>query len=200
MFYFDKDKICFSNGKSYSVTAWLCDISKKDTELKKQIINVIDGKDVSFKDAKTESYLKDGKICFSDDALAPQFAVSYVASHGLTICKCEQCGALFSPVTRSDEKYCAKCRKIGATKQFRLRKADDEEYNLFIKYTKHLRYLKSKGNLSEREFASHYADAKQMLKEVKEGAMSFEEFKSVISGETKATPKKAERKMESYLL
>lgn len=200
MFYFDKDKICFSNGKNYLIASWLSDIAKKDTELKNQIINAIDGKSVSFKETKTESYLKDGKICFADDETAPQIAVCYVFAHGLTICNCEQCGILFSPVTRSDEKYCTKCRKIGATKQFRLRKADDEEYNLFIKYTKHLRYLKSKNKLSEREFASQYSNAKQALKEVKDGTISSDEFKSVISGETKATPKKAERKMESYLL
>ncbi len=200
MFYFDKDKICFSNGKKYSVTEWLCDASKKDAEIKKEIMNVIEGKNISFREVKTDSYLKDGKICFVDDNLAPQFAVCYVSTHELTICRCEQCGVLFSPVTRSDEKYCSKCRKIGATKQFRLRKADDEEYNLFIKYTKHLRYLKSKGNLSEREFASRYADAKQSLKDVKDGIISFEEFNSIISGETKATPQKPERKMESYLL
>lgn len=200
MFYFYKDKICFSNEKKHLITSWLSDIAKKDTELKKQIINAIDGKNVSFNGVKTESYLKDGKICFADDTLAPQIAVCYVLAHGLTICKCEQCGILFSPVTRSDEKYCSKCRKIGATKQFRLRKADDEEYTLFIKYTKHLRYLKSKDKLTEREFASRYADAKQSLKDVKDGLISFEDFKSIISGETKATPKKPERKMESYLL
>lgn len=200
MFYFNKDKICFSNDKNYLITSWLCDIAKKDTELKKQIINAIDGKGVSFKEVKTDSYLKDGKICFADDTTAPQIAVCYVLAHGLNICKCEQCGILFSPVTRSDEKYCSKCRKIGATKQFRLRKADDEEYNLFIKYTKHLRYLKSKGNLTEREFTSRYADAKQSLRNVKDGFISLEDFKSVISGETKATAEKPERKMESYLL
>ncbi len=113
------------------------------------------------------------------------------------------------PLKRSDEKYCPypplkglkSCRKIGAAQAFRKKKALDKNYTLFLKNTKHLRYLKGKGALDSAEYERLYAIEKAALSNAEIRAatppepQSFDEPTAVLE---KKMP--VREKIETYLL
>ena len=119
--------------------------------------------------------MKDGKLWF--DARNPsEIIFGMLKIMQLPLNRCENCGKFFVPRSRADEKYCGysqkggeSCRKIGAGKAFRKNNAQNEGYAEFMRHTKHLRYLKNKGKLSESAFREQYEEAKKWLAEYRKG-------------------------------
>jgi len=98
--------------------------------------------------------------------------------------KCEHCGRFFFPTGRSDALYCDRvlddgfsCKKIGAHRQYRKNSRADDIKNLYDKVTKHNRYLKSKGTLSERDYENWKAEASSMYIGFKNGEVSARRIK-----------------------
>ena len=191
MFWFKKDKICFENGKSEYVNEWLC---KQKGNVLKSLKNGIpdDCETVSCKVEKGVTYYDSDSV-----ETISSIAYSYAINYGIDILKCAICSAPFAPVKRNDEKYCLSCRKTGATKTFRQNSAADENYTLFLQYTKHLRYLKSKFKISDAAFTRSYSEAKAALDILRKGKMSEADFKIAMG---KSPEIKGQRTMESYLL
>ncbi|MBQ7039233.1 MAG: hypothetical protein IJN39_01560 [Clostridia bacterium] len=191
MFWFEKEKICFENGKSEYVNKWLCDKSKDVTKmLKSGVPSPCDG---------ISCAVKDGKILYdaASDTEIASVAFSYAKNYGIDILLCTICGAPFAPIKRNDEKYCLACRKTGASKTFRQKNSQDENYTLFLQHTKHLRYLKSKLKISDAAFTRSYAEAKAALDALRKGEISSDDFKIAMG---KAPEIQGQKTIESYLL
>lgn len=191
MFWFEKDKICFENGKSEYVNSWLCAQTQEVSKMLKGGIP-FDCKDVSCK-------VENGKICYESDSKLSiaSVAYAYAINHGINILKCAICSSPFAPVKRNDEKYCLACRKTGAAKTFRQKSAADGNYTLFLQYTKHLRYLKSVLKISDTTFARNYSEAKEALSALRNGKISENEFRLKMGKPIEITGQKT---IESYLL
>ena len=191
MFWFEKDKICFENGKSEYVNEWLC--SQKGNTLK-----MLKG-EVPYDCENISCSVKNGKTYYETDSadVISSIAYAYALNFGIDILKCAICSAPFAPIKRNDEKYCLSCRKTGASKTFRQKNATDENYTLFLQHTKHLRYLKSKLKISDAAFARSYSEAKAALDALRKGSMSESDFKVAMG---KAPEISGQRTIESYLL
>lgn len=191
MFWFEKDKICFENGKTEKVNEWLCSQNSEVIKMLKQdspvsCENVSCRVDNGIIRYDTDSVLKTASVAFS-----------YAKNYGIDILKCTICSLPFAPVKRNDEKYCLLCRKTGASKTFRQKSATDENYTLFLQYTKHLRYLKSKSKISDAAFSRSYSEAKAALDALRNGKMTEKDFKAAMG---KAPEIQGQRTIESYLL
>lgn len=191
MFRFEKDKICFQNGKSEAVNEWLCN---QNAEIIKMLKS---GTPVAVNNVSCT--VKDGEIYYDTENIAEiaALAFSYAKNFGIDILLCTICGAPFAPVKRNDEKYCLSCRKTGASKTFRQKSSADENYTLFLQHTKHLRYLKSKLKISDAAFTRSYSEAKAALDALRKGKMSETEFKTSMG---KSPEIQGQRTIESYLL
>lgn len=195
MFWFKGNKICFSNGKEHIASEYLCSLAARS----KLVYSMLSDKAVKNSADKISCFLKDGNICYdteNEEAIA-SICASYVFSMNIPLCKCNICGTHFVPKKRSDEIYCEKCRKTGPLKTFRQKSGNDEGYALFIQYTKHLRYLKSKDKLTASAFERYYSEAKQALNDLRNEKISMSAFKNSL-GKVDAKPTTAQ--IESYLL
>ena len=168
MFYFEDNAVCFSNGEKQAVNEWLAQKSLTD----KKVFRLLCGEASSGQNATT--VFQDGKLWF--DAKEPSEVIfGMLKILQLPLNRCENCGTFFAPKSRADEKYCdyaqdgESCRKIGAGKAFRKNNAQNEGYAEFMRHTKHLRYLKNKGKLSESAFKEQYEEAKKWLAEYRKG-------------------------------
>lgn len=176
MMVFTNQTIRVSNGKEMPIAAYLCEISQKNTPAGKAAYNglcaLLNGAPLPSCPA-VSAFIQNGEMCFdtNDSETLVSLALFFLSETNGTVCKCESCGRFFVPLKRSDEKYCPyppqkgskSCRKIGAAQAFRKKKALDENYTLFLKNTKHLRYLKGKGALDSAEYERLYAIEKAAL-------------------------------------
>lgn len=195
MFWFKDNRICFSNGKEQPANEYLCDLAARS----KLVYSMLSDKAVKNSTNKISCILNDGNICYDvkDEETIASICASYVFSMNIPLCKCNICGTHFAPKKRSDEIYCAKCRKTGPLKTFRQKSGDDEGYALFIQYTKHLRYLKSKDKLTDSAFERYYSEAKQALNDLRNEKIAISAFKNSLG---KVDTKPAAAQIESYLL
>ena len=168
MFYFEQNYICFEDGTSHPLNRWLARQSLTD----KKVFKLLCGEQKGH--GKITVQYKEGKLMFEGDAA--EVAIGMLKILELPINRCENCGRFFAPKSRTDEKYCdyetggaESCRKIGAGKTFRKNNAEDAGYTEFMRHTKHLRYLKNKGKLSETSFRQQYEEAKRWLAEYRKG-------------------------------
>ncbi|MBQ2966874.1 MAG: hypothetical protein IJE10_01970 [Clostridia bacterium] len=197
MFYFEQNYICFEDGISHPLNRWLAQQSLTDERVFKLLCGAQKGQ------GKINAQFKDGKLMFEGDAA--EVAVGMLKILELPINRCENCGRFFAPQSRTDEKYCnyvmdgeESCRKIGAGKTFRKNNEGDAGYTEFMKHTKHLRYLKNKGKLSESAFKQQYAEAKKWLAEYRNGNLQTEKIASALP-EPEIKPQTREN-IASYLL
>lgn len=191
MFWFEKDKICFDNGKSEYVNEWLCNQKGEVIKMLKSGTPA-DCNNISCKVENGTTYY----VADTTESIA-SVAFSYALNYGIDILRCAICSAPFTPIKRNDEKYCLLCRKTGATKTFRQKSSQDENYTLFLQYTKHLRYLKSKLKISDAAFTRSYSEAKAALDALRKGKISETDFKTAMG---KAPEITGQRTIESYLL
>ncbi len=168
MFYFEQNYICFEDGTQHPLNRWLAQESLTDKKVFKLLCGAQKGS------GKITAQYKDGQLWFDGDVA--EVAVGMLKILELPVNRCENCGRFFAPVSRTDEKYCGypqdggeTCRKIGAGKAFRKNNAQNEGYTEFMRHTKHLRYLKNKGKLSETAFKEQYEEAKKWLAEYRKG-------------------------------
>lgn len=173
---FANQTIRIANGKEMPIAAYLCEISQKNSPAGKAAYNglcaLLNGAPFPSCPA-VSAFVQNGEMCFdtNDSETVVSLALFFLNETKGTVCQCESCGRFFVPLKRSDEKYCPypplkglkSCRKIGAAQAFRKKKAQDENYTLFLKSTKHLRYLKGKGTLSDAEYERLYAIEKAAL-------------------------------------
>lgn len=168
MFYFEENTVCFSNGEKSMINEWLAQKSLTD----KKVFRLLCGETADGQQAT--AVLKDGKLWFdTKDPSEVIFGMLKILQ--LPLNRCENCGKFFAPKSRADEKYCdylqggESCRKIGAGIAFRKNNAQNKGYAEFMRHTKHLRYLKNKGKLTEIAFKEQYEEAKQWLAEYRKG-------------------------------
>lgn len=195
MFRLGKDKICFSDGTTQPVNVWLC----KRAQSVKAVFEMLSEDKPSDSISPIFASVKDGKLWFDteDDVEIAKISFAYVKNHGISVLKCVSCGDYFAPKKRADEKYCSLCRDGGALKTFREKALKDEMYVLFTKFTKHLRYLKSKGILSESAYSRQYKEAKNTYNDFKNGTISELVFREKMGSKTEV---QGQSNIESYLL
>lgn len=211
---FANQTIRLSNGQEMPIAVYLCEISQKNSPAGKAAYNglsaLLNGSPTPNCPA-VSAFVQNGEMCFdtNDSETIVSLALFFLSETNGTVCQCESCGRFFVPLKRSDEKYCPypplkglkSCRKIGAAQAFRKKKALDENYTLFLKNTKHLRYLKGKGALDSAEYERLYAIEKAALSNAEIRAatppepQSFDEPTAVLE---KKMP--VREKIETYLL
>ncbi|MBQ7006997.1 MAG: hypothetical protein IJN59_04130, partial [Oscillospiraceae bacterium] len=113
-----------------------------------------------------------------------------IVNCGKLLKKCGCCGNYFFPEGRSDTQYCSRigkdgyaCKKIGANRHYRKQSRADSVKTLYDKVTKHNRYLKSKGLLTEAEYSRWITEAAAMHARFKNGTISAESLSSWLSDE-----------------
>ena len=131
-----------------------------------------------------------------------------VLSRGKLLKKCGCCGKYFFPEGRSDTHYCNRvgkdgysCKKIGANRNYRKQGRADSVKILYDKVTKHNRYLKSKGALTETEYTRWMTEAAAQHTRFKNGEISEDALTSWLSDELSITPRIQKRnEISDYLL
>ncbi len=124
--------------------------------------------------------------------------------------KCENCGGYFFPSGRSDALYCARtdktgysCKKIGAHRQYRKNSQEDSVKKLYDKVTKHNRYLKTKGAISERAYNDWLREASSMYADFKNGSISENTLSAWLlsdSGTVRSAQRTRRNEISDYLL
>lgn len=125
---------------------------------------------------------------------------------GKPLKKCEHCGGFFVPSGRSDAVYCDRigtdgfsCKKIGAHRQYRKNSRIDGVKALYDKQTKHNRYLKNRGKISEREYERWLSSVSELYAGYKNGKVS----EAILSAKLRETISEAavsRRSISDYLL
>ncbi len=131
-----------------------------------------------------------------------------VINRGKKLKKCACCGNYFFPEGRSDAQYCTRigkdgyaCKKIGANRRYRKQSRLDSVKALYDKVTKHNRYLKSRGLLTESEFERWMKETANMYARFKNEAISAETMTNWLSKELTPSPRPANRReISDYLL
>ena len=121
---------------------------------------------------------------------------------------CENCGEYFFPSGRTDSVYCDRimengysCKKIGAHRQYRKNSRMNDIKKLYDKVTKHNRYLKSKGTLSEYEYNNWMKEASKKYANFKADNLSGAEFEAWLLGKEYApAPRRTRSTISDYLL
>ena len=180
---FANQTIRLSNGKEMPIAVYLCEISQKNSPAGKAAYNglsaLLNGSPTPNCPA-VSAFVQNGEMCFdtNDSETIVSLALFFLSETNGTICQCESCGRFFVPLKRSDENY-----------------------TLFLKNTKHLRYLKGKGALDSAEYERLYAIEKAALSNAEIRAatppepQSFDEPTAVLE---KKMP--VREKIETYLL
>ncbi len=93
--------------------------------------------------------------------------------------KCEHCGKYFIPTGRTDAVYCDRvgedgysCKKIGAHRQYRKQSRENDVKAMYDKITKHNRYLKNCGKISERDYDRWMSSVSESYAAFKAGSIS----------------------------
>ncbi len=131
-----------------------------------------------------------------------------IVSRGKLLKKCNCCGNYFFPEGRSDTQYCSRigkdgyaCKKIGANRHYRKQSRADSVKTLYDKVTKHNRYLKSKGLLTDAEYSRWITEAAAMHARFKNGTISAESLSSWLSNESPVVSRPQRRnEISDYLL
>jgi len=127
---------------------------------------------------------------------------------GKLLKKCGCCGNYFFPDGRSDTQYCNRigkdgyaCKKIGANRHYRKQSRADSVKTLYDKVTKHNRYLKSKGVLTETEYARWIEEATAMHARFKNGTIPAESLLDWLSNDLSVLSRPQKRnEISDYLL
>lgn len=127
--------------------------------------------------------------------------------NGRPLKKCEHCGAYFFPQGRSDAVYCDRvgadgfsCKKIGAHRQYRKNSRIDDVKALYDKTTKHNRYLKNRGVISQWDYDRWMTAVSESYADYKNGKISERTLLSRLSEEIGASSRSARRDISDYLL
>ena len=125
--------------------------------------------------------------------------------NGKPLKKCEHCGGYFFPTGRSDALYCDRvgedgfsCKKIGAHRQYRKNSRANDVKALYDKMTKHNRYLKNAGKLSERDYDRWMASVSESYAAFKAGTLSERRLMAELLEEIGT--KRNTRSISDYLL
>ena len=149
--------------------------------------------------------------CFILDSAKELFSLEIMSAAALKkpLKICENCGEYFFPSGRTDSVYCDRitengysCKKIGAHRQYRKNSRMNDIKKLYDKVTKHNRYLKSKGALSEYEYRNWMNETSEKYKDFKADKISTAEFEAWLLGkEFTPTPRTRTRSsISDYLL
>lgn len=136
------------------------------------------------------------------------FELLCAVSRGKPLKKCEHCGGFFFPNGRSDAVYCNRvgkdgfsCKQIGANRQYRQNSRADSVKKLYDKITKHNRYLKNRGLVSEEIFSRWMSEAASMLAQFKQGSISETTLTNWLSDASTLENQPARRnEISDYLL
>lgn len=127
--------------------------------------------------------------------------------NGRPLKKCEHCGAYFFPQGRSDALYCDRvgadgfsCKKIGAHRQYRKNSRINDIKALYDKTTKHNRYLKNRGVISERDYDRWMTAVSESYAAYKNGNLSENTLLARLSEEVTSSARSARRDISDYLL
>ena len=131
-----------------------------------------------------------------------------VIHRGKLLKKCSCCGNYFFPDGRSDTQYCNRigkdgyaCKKIGANRNYRKQSRADNVKTLYDKVTKHNRYIKSKGLLTEAEYSRWIDEASAMHARFKDGTISAESLMDWLSNDSPVLSRSKKRnEISDYLL
>lgn len=121
--------------------------------------------------------------------------------------KCENCGGYFFPAGRSDAIYCDRigsdgfsCKKIGAHRQYRKNSRTDSVKALYDKTTKHNRYLKSRGLISERDYDRWMQTVSELYGRFKNGEIVERTLITRLEEELTVSSRSNRREISDYLL
>ncbi len=121
--------------------------------------------------------------------------------------KCENCGKFFFPVGRSDAIYCDRtgtdgfsCKKIGAHRQYRKNSRADSVKVQYDKITKHNRYLKNRGMVSEREYDRWLKTVSELYTGFKNGNISERTLMTRLGEELTSSRISTRNSISDYLL
>lgn len=141
----------------------------------------------------------------AEDLLALELLVAL--RNGRPLKKCEHCGEYFFPQGRSDAVYCDRvgadgfsCKKIGAHRQYRKNSRIDDVKALYDKTTKHNRYLKNRGVISQWDYDRWMMAVSESYADYKNGKISERTLLSRLSEEVGAPARSARRDISDYLL
>ncbi len=147
-------------------------------ETPKEMLSFLCGKEYS---VSLQSY---------DDEILPVFEVktkedlfllelTAAFSAGRPLKKCEHCGKYFIPAGRTDAVYCDRvgedgysCKKIGAHRLYRKQSRENDVKAMYDKITKHNRYLKNSGKISERDYDRWMSSVSESYAAFKAGNLS----------------------------
>jgi len=123
---------------------------------------------------------------------------------------CENCGRFFFPSGRADSVYCDRitengysCKKIGAHRQYRKNSRANDIKKLYDKVTKHNRYLKSKGSMSQYEYNNWMSEASSKYADFKSEKLSPADFEAWLLGKEPTIEKprvRSRNTISDYLL
>ena len=121
--------------------------------------------------------------------------------------RCEHCGEYFFPQGRSDAVYCDRigadgfsCKKIGAHRQYRKNSRANDVKAMYDKMTKHNRYLKNSGKISERDYDRWMASVSESYAAYKNGDISERTLMTRLSETLSPAGRSARRDISDYLL
>lgn len=121
--------------------------------------------------------------------------------------RCEHCGEYFFPQGRSDALYCDRigedgfsCKKIGAHRQYRKNSRANDVKAIYDKMTKHNRYLKNSGKISERDYDRWMASVSESYAAYKNGDISERTLMTRLSETLSPAGRSARRDISDYLL
>lgn len=141
----------------------------------------------------------------AEDLMALELLVALKNKKLLKIC--EHCGAYFFPQGRSDAVYCDRigvdgfsCKKIGAHRQYRKNSRENDIKALYDKTTKHNRYLKNRGAVSERDYDRWMQTVSESYAAYKNREISEHTLLSRLSEDLTATSRNSRREISDYLL
>ena len=135
------------------------------------------------------------------------FELLVVLRSGRPLKKCEHCGEYFFPQGRSDAVYCDRvgadgfsCKKIGAHRQYRKNSRIDDVKAMYDKITKHNRYLKNRGVISQWDYDRWMTAVSESYADYKNGKLSERTLLARLSEEVAAPTRSARRDISDYLL
>ncbi len=157
-------------------------------------LEMVDGKAVPVVSLKT-----------ADELVTLEILVAL--KNGRPLKKCENCGDYFFPQGRSDALYCDRvgadgfsCKKIGAHRQYRKNSRENDVKVLYDKLTKHNRYLKNNGKISERDYDRWMASVSESYASFKNGDISEHTLMTRLSETLSPAGRGARRDISDYLL
>ena len=126
---------------------------------------------------------------------------------GKPLKKCEHCGEYFFPQGRSDAVYCDRvgadgfsCKKIGAHRQYRKNSRLNEVKAMYDKQTKHNRYLKNTGKISQWDYDRWMASVSKSYTAYKNGDISERTLMTRLYETLSPAGRSAKRDISYYLL